>query len=122
MTSGTYTKQMTQEAFDAINDNACVIKERFLDTCSIEELVNALTKRSDKVEEIQARSTFDFTIDTYYGSCTRSGPATILVVESSLPHEGICKDCSINKKCKTFSKERAEMFGCGLKKVDGDDS
>jgi hypothetical protein len=36
------------------------------------------------------------------------------------PYEGICKDCYMKKKCKPSSKERAEMFGCGLKNVEGD--
>lgn len=57
-------------------------KEHFLSMCSVEDLVDALIKRTDKVEEIQACSSFDFTIDTYYGSYARGGPATILVVES----------------------------------------
>jgi len=32
-----------------------------------------------------------------------------------LPYEGICKNCSMKKKCKPSSKENAERFGCGLK-------
>ncbi len=36
-------------------------------------------------------------------------------------HEGICNDCPMKKKCKPSTKERAEMFGCGLKR-NGDNS
>jgi hypothetical protein len=35
----------------------------------------------------------------------------------TLPHEGICKDCYMKKKCKPSSKKNAEVFGCGLKKI-----
>jgi hypothetical protein len=35
-------------------------------------------------------------------------------------HEGICNGCSMKNKCRPSTKERAGMFGCGLKK-GGDD-
>ena len=38
----------------------------------------------------------------------------------TLPHEGICEDCYMKKNCKSSTKARAEMFGCGLKKKEGD--
>jgi len=34
----------------------------------------------------------------------------------TLPHDGICNDCYMRKKCKPSTKEQAEMFGCGLLK------
>ena len=81
MTSGADTKLMTKNTIDEINEKARIAREKFLNACSVEELVNALAKKTDKVEVIEACSTFDFSIDTYYGNYNRSGPATILVVD-----------------------------------------
>lgn len=83
VTSGADTKPMSKKTLDAINEKKRIAKEKLLDKCSVEELVDALKKKIDKVEEIEACSTFDFTINTYYGDYTRSGPATILVVDKS---------------------------------------
>ena len=76
-----------QKAYDKrsaqIMEELKLSKEKYLSMCSVEDLVNALIKRTDKVEEIEACSTFDFTINTYYGDYTRCGPAIILVVDKS---------------------------------------
>ena len=83
MTSGADTKPMTKNTIDEINKKARIAREKFLNACSVEELVNALVKRIDKVEAIEAPCTFEFLIKTYYGEYNRDGPALILVVDKS---------------------------------------
>lgn len=80
MTSGADTKPMTKNTIDEINEKSRIAREKFLDGCSVEELVNALKQKTDKVEEIEIRGEFDFSVDTFYENYSRSGPATILVV------------------------------------------
>jgi hypothetical protein len=78
---------MSKKAFNKMisemNEETRISRERFLRACSIDELVNALKQKTDKVEEIEIGGNFDFSVDTFGGNYSRSGPATILVVDES---------------------------------------
>ena len=83
MTSGADTKPMTKKTFEKIDELNEEHKKKILSDCSVEELVNALVKRTNSVEVIEAPCTCGFSIKTYYGEYNRDGPALILVVDKS---------------------------------------
>ena len=83
MTKKSITDKTYRTMIDEMNEETRISRENRLSHYSVEELINALKKKSDKVEEIETSGIYDFTINTFDGNYLRSGPATILVVDKS---------------------------------------